>query len=185
MSSARLFIAALALLFAALVAYAGWILFGAPGLAIAIVVTSPIVGLAVASPLLEVFGRGVAGIRTLAYRDLEGRFFEYKGKHIDVREDLSGCRWLSLDDVRKVVPNLPHVRTLMRIMPDDVAHLESSRHVRVSARGLKRYLSKSESPSSIRFGVWLDREVIFPAESAARQHRSNAAASPIDAGSSG
>ncbi|HZF81145.1 MAG TPA: hypothetical protein VEZ89_15295 [Rubrivivax sp.] len=165
----RLFLPIAALLIAGFIAYMGWILFASAGLAIGVLVSSPIIAFAVASPLRDLVGGTVASIRAVAYRDLEGRHFEYKGRSIDVREDLTGARWVKLDDVRKVIAHLPNVRTLMKLLPDDVGYLESPRVVRVSAKGLDRYLSRNEAQAAIRFRVWLQREVVFPADPARRQ----------------
>jgi hypothetical protein len=158
----RLLLLSLALAFTAITAYAGWKLLGTPGLAAAIVLTAPVIGIALAKPLLGLLEKSVELTKAIAYKDIEGRHFEYKGRTIDVREDLTGARWLRVDDVRKIVPDLPQPRTLQNTMPDGLGYLESPRILRISAAALDDYLKKSHAQPSLRFRVWLQREVIYP-----------------------
>ena len=124
---------------------------------------APLVGIALARPLLELAG----GLRDLArqriYRDVAGRYFEHRGQAIDVIEDEAGQRWLRTADLRKLIPVLPRDDLLRRIHAGDLMDLGTPPTPRILADALADYLAKSSDADSLRLRNWLEREVSGPA----------------------
>lgn len=159
------------LLGVAILAVAGWIGWrrdGSTGLAFGLLMAAPVLAVLSTYAVIKLVGGSYALVRTLAYRKLEGHHFAFKGSSLDICEDIEGGRWLKVDDVRKVIEDLPSNRTLARTMPEGLAYLEPKKTLRVSAIALERYLQRSTAAKSIRFLTWLRREVIFPSAQAKR-----------------
>jgi hypothetical protein len=148
-------------LFACLsVTYVAWFALGPTGL----VWCAPLYGIAFAAPLLDGITGGLRRLRALAYRDVEGRHFAFKGISISVAEDDQGCMWLRLADVRKVLPWLAGDEVLRRILGDDAGQVQPDRAMRVEATGFAAYLERTASADSIRFKIWIERTVIYPSK---------------------
>lgn len=168
------------LLVACIVSWAGWRLGGGKGLALVVVMSSPLVALAVAPLVVSLLGFSVRAARQIAYRDIEGRYFEYKGKSIRVQEDLAGERWLRTGDVRKVIVNLPRDQLLLRLAPLDLGQVDAKGDLFFRALALQKYLERNHDEPTIRFGNWLQREVVFPAQRASQRGLApNSAREPI------
>lgn len=174
-------LSAVLLMLAGALWYIGWQIEPAKGFPIAIAVSAPLIGLA-AVPLI-----GAASSRTLrlakeiAYRDVEGRHYAYKGRSIRVHEDLVGDRWLCVRDIRKIIKNLPRDEVWAKMAPDDLGRIDARKELFLRAQALDHYLSRNQDDVAVRFRNWLDREVILPAQrggelglarSATREHTS-------------
>jgi hypothetical protein len=146
--------------------YAGWVLGGATGLATVVVLLSPAIALALAPLVVPLLGQSVQAARQLAYRDIQGRHFEYKGRSLRVQEDLAGDRWLRTADVRKIVVHFPRDQVLVRIAPEDIGRFGDKGSLFLRAQALDRYLERGQEDTTVRFRKWLQREVIFPAQRA-------------------
>lgn len=150
---------ALRLLACAGVAYLVWRGLGAIGL----VVCAPLFGVALARPILELMEESAHTARRSAFRDVDGRHFQYKGTPLDVVEDTDSYRWLRLADVRKIVTALPADQVLRSLHPEGLQDMRSARNPCIKAEALLQYLQKATDPGSLRFKVWLEREVVMPA----------------------
>lgn len=165
------------MLAAALVALAlgmwglGWMLGGTSSFALAIVMSSPLLALAGQFWLPMWVGGSVRAVKALAYRDIEGRHFEFKGRPVMVREDLDGARWLRTRDIQKVLPAFPRDALLQRIFPDALGQAERKHGLFLKAQALDNYLRDNQDDTAIRFRNWLQRDVIFPAQRAAQLNR--------------
>jgi hypothetical protein len=128
-----------------------------------LVFCAPLFGVALARPLLEMLENTTLLAKRLGYRKINGRHFEHQGRSLDIADDADGYRWIRTEDVRKVVAALPTDPVLGRLFPGDV-RLGAAREVpRIKAEALDAYLAKSTEASSLRFRLWLQREVILPA----------------------
>ena len=154
------------LLLAGLIWRAGWLVEPARGFPIAIVLSAPVIALALMPLLTCLAGASLRSVRQMAYRDIEGRHYEYKGRSIRVHEDLTGERWLRTRDIRKILPRLPQDRVLLRLAPQALGRAERSTEVFFHADALDGYLERNQDDSAIRFRNWLQREVILPARRA-------------------
>jgi len=122
------------------------------------------IGRLIGAPLIEAALWVVGMIRVRAYADVEGRYYQYKGNPIDIT-DGEGCeRWLSVAHVRISVAELPKFETLKRLYPRGVRSDGGRGGERIEARSLADLLAKAQNYGTRRFLLWVQREVIFPAE---------------------
>lgn len=140
--------------------YVAWRSLGSSGIAWC----APLFGIALATPIFDGVTSSLAWLRALAYRDVEGRHYAFKGKSINVTEDEDGRMWLRLSDVRKVLPWLSSDEALRRDLGADLAQFLPDRAVRVEATGFATYLERAALADSIRFKVWIKRTVVFPSK---------------------
>jgi hypothetical protein len=121
-------------------------------------------GLALRRPLIDLLFEIVPALRRLAYHDVEGRYYVFKGAPIDIVEDDAGYRWLRVADVRPVLPGLPADAVLARVLGAGFAPGDLSKAPRIRAEALLGVLRKASDPRSLRFRDWLEREVVLPAD---------------------
>ena len=141
----------------------GWRFGRGNGLALAVVISSPAVALALAPLVVGFLAASVRAVREVAYRDIQGKHFAYKGHRFRIQQDLTGNRWVRVRDIRGVVPDFPRDQVLVRMATDAIARPEGERDLYFQAGALDDYLSRSHAGATIRFRNWLEREVIFPA----------------------
>lgn len=146
--------------------YVGWSMKGTLGLAVAMVTLSPLIGIAISMVFAPVMSSSLATIKAAAYKDLEGKHYEYKGKPLLVMEDSAGDRWIQTSGVRRIVAGLPRDAVLARIAADSIRRSKGARGLFIQAQALDAYLRKNQDDAAIRFRNWLQREVVFPAERA-------------------
>ncbi|MBC5764967.1 hypothetical protein [Ramlibacter albus] len=140
---------------------ATWLAWRALG-TIAFAFCAPIFGVALARPLIDLFSEGHGRTREWALRDVQGRFYEHHGNRIDIAEDDEDDRWLLAADVRKIIAGLPRDEVLQKQYPERAAAIGEKPVFRIRADALLEYLRKATDPASVRFKVWLEREVVFP-----------------------
>ncbi len=153
---------AIRLMACGVVTYLAWSVMGPEGL----VYCSVLYAMAFAKPIVEGFISVGAWLRALAYRDVEGCQFQYRGQPISVAEDQDKYRWLRLADVRKVVPHFPRDEVLRRTLGADVKTLGSERALRIKGEALWVYLGKTTSVESAKFRSWVERNVVVPSHKA-------------------
>jgi hypothetical protein len=119
---------------------------------------------AIGGLVLEAVGWLVDRLRAFAWRDLEGRHHEFRHIPIDIVEGNGAERWLRLDHVRRVVPELPLFPSLRHRHPRGLRRDVDGGVERIEARTLRRELTQAQALRTRRFLVWLDRVVIDPAE---------------------
>lgn len=147
------------------VSYALWRYMGAIGLA----ASAPLFGVALAKPLLDLGSELRHSVRRRVYARVEGQHFEHRGFHLDIREDEGHHRWISLHDVKKLIPALPRPAVLRSQFPQAIQHDPELRGDRIRVDALLAYLSKSTDADSLRFRNWLERDVDFPAAAVRRR----------------
>jgi hypothetical protein len=141
------------------IVYGAWRWLGTAG----IVLSSPLLGLALARPLLAGLSFAHQVTKTRALQSVQGRYFAHRGHTIDIAEDADRYRWLRTDDVRKVVPGLPGDAVLQRLFPEGVACWSPADSHRIKAEALLKYLEKATDPASLKFKHWIVAEVVLPA----------------------
>ncbi|WIT12342.1 hypothetical protein PFX98_01680 [Paucibacter sediminis] len=151
---------ALRLLACAAVIYLQWRWLGPVGL----VVGAPLLGVALARPILDLLGMARHKTTEVVYRDVSGRHFVHRGQMLDIADDAAQFRWLRISDVRKLIHGLPADQTLQQLRPDGV-HLgeKNSQPARIQAEALLELLAKAQDPDTLKFKHWLAQEVVFPA----------------------
>jgi len=141
----------------AAVLYAGWHWYGP-------------FGLVFGAPILAIFGRPLVEILTslprharhLALRDRAGRYYEFRGRSMDIHVDADGRCWIATADVRKVTA-LPAEAVLLRLVPGQCGELGDPVTWRISTDGAAQVLAKSSDAEVAKFLTWLEREVAQPA----------------------
>ena len=127
-------------------------------------------GLVLTAPVLALFGRPIVDIITgyprfvgrLAMRRYEGRYYEFRGRRMDIHVDADATCWIATDDVRKIAA-LPADPVLCRVAPGECRELGDPSMWRLSADGAARVLAKSSDPEVAKFLTWLNRDVALPA----------------------
>jgi hypothetical protein len=136
-----------------------WYRLGASGLAL----SAPIFGVVLARPIIDLVGEFAISAKHGALANLHGRNFEHRGFRLDISEDEFPYRWISVRDVRKVLPSLPRDEVLRAQFPKDLLHDASLKGERIRADTLLAYLRKATETDSIKFRNWLERDVVHPA----------------------
>jgi hypothetical protein len=128
---------------------------------IGIVFAAPILGVAIAKPLVEVMHDGLTWTANQPLRKWEGRYYEFDGVQIRVLEH-AGALWFAADDV-VTSTGLPVVGgTLLEATTIPVD--ESAKLPFLDLAALEKVLMRHRSPESGRFLLWAQREVVAPYE---------------------
>ena len=141
----------------AAVLYAFWTWFG-------------VFGLVYAMPVLAILGKAIVEIiagfprfaRHLALRKVAGRYFEFRGRAMDIHIDADARCWVATADARKVAA-LPADAVLKRMAPLECRELGEPVQWRMTTEGLARVLAKSSDPEVTKFCHWLEVDVARPA----------------------
>lgn len=136
--------------------YAFWRWFGAFGLVFAM----PVIGI-FSLPIVEII-TGLPSFATrLALRRVEGRYFEFRGRAMDIHIDADARCWVSTADVRKIAP-LPADAVLCRLAPVHCRELGDPMLWRITPEGVAQLLAKSAVAQVTKFCHWLEVDVARP-----------------------
>jgi hypothetical protein len=116
-----------------------------------------------AMPLLDMIAGFPRLAARIAMRRYEGRYYAFRGRHIDVDIDSHATCWVSTADVRKMIPSLPAEAVLARLHPGLVKETGDPLVWRVTPEALKLVLTKSSDADVGKFMHWLEMEVAMPA----------------------
>lgn len=112
-----------------------------------------------------------ARFQDAAWAKVEGRCHQFRGNPIDIHEEAGGLRWLSLRDLRRTLPQLPHGASLRHRFPSRLHSLGDPEEPRIEASALEELYAKASALDTRRFLAWLRRDVIFPARRKAQIER--------------
>ena len=141
----------------AAVLYAFWYWFGARGL----VYAAPVLGI-LAKPLVDLLTGLPRLARQLALRKVEGRYFEFRGRAMDIHIDADARCWVSTADARKIAA-LPADAVLRRMTPRECRRLGDPLRWRITTEGLAQVFARSSDPDVTKFCHWLEVDVARPA----------------------
>lgn len=156
---ATLWVIAWRLACCAAVTYAAWRFGGA----ITAVATLPLIGILLASPLIDLAGHLRHQLRAIAWRDLEGRHHEFQGIPVQVFEDAGHHRWVSIADVRRILGSSTSDEVLARLYPDGWRRIGKPARLCLCDESLLMHLAKTSTPLGGRFRQWVERDIAFPA----------------------
>ena len=128
---------------------------------IGIVLAAPVLGVAIAKPLLEGISDGFTWSANQPLRKWVGRYYEFAGQQIRVLEH-KGELWFAADDVISSTGIPAAGDTLLEaksIPVDDSAHLAF-----LDGASLEKVLLRHRSAESSRFLLWAQRQVLAPHE---------------------
>jgi hypothetical protein len=153
----------------ALCAACSWLVWRTMGLT-ALVTTAPIYGIAMAKPLMDLASDLRHSAKAHILRNVQGRFYVYRGNPIQVIEDDECRRWLRAADVRRVGATTATDGALALTYPDGWRSMGKPAQPHISDAALLKHLRKDSSPQVLRFTHWVEREIVFHARArAARQ----------------
>jgi hypothetical protein len=141
----------------AAVLYGAWRVAGPFGL----VLTAPVLAI-LARPIVDIVTGYPRFVARLALRRYEGRYYAYRGRHMDIHIDAEARCWIATQDVRKITA-LPADAVLCRLLPADCRELGEPASWRITTEGAAQVLAKSSDPEVARFRAWLERDVALPA----------------------
>ena len=136
---------------------AGWHWWGAFGL----VYTMPVLGI-LALPLVELLAGLPRLAKRIALRKVAGRYFEFRGRAMDIHIDADARCWVSTADARKIAA-LPADAVLSRLVPLECGRLGNPVRWRITTEGLAQVLARSSDPDVTKFCHWLEVDVARPA----------------------
>jgi hypothetical protein len=147
------------------VLYGGWHWFGPFGL----VFGAPILAI-FGPPLVEILTSLPRHARHLALRDRAGRYYEFRGRAMDIHVDADAVCWVATADVRKITA-LPAEAVLCRVARGQCQEFGDPAVWRLSTDGAAQVLAKSSDPEVAKFLTWLEREVALPARNRRARRR--------------
>jgi hypothetical protein len=133
-------------------------LFGAVGFVFA----APAWGALLALPLLEAAGAALRLLRRAQWAGVEGRYYEHRGRWVDIVEDGAGRRFVRIAHVRRFLPGLPPDETIARIYPDRIRHAAPRAPAYLRDDALADYLAGTHTSDATKLRLWLQRDVIVP-----------------------
>lgn len=133
------------------------------GGAAAMVSTLPLFGILLARPLIDLASAIRHGMKQAQLAEVEGRHYAFRGRRIEVVEDVDRRRWVRLADVRAIVGFTASDGALAISYPDGVRRLGRAAEAHVSDEALLAHLLKERSPEAARLRAWVEREIVFPA----------------------
>ena len=155
-----LFLVRLSLGVAASVAmtWIGWKLGGFSWALIGFVFSTPVIGIAIAKPFVEMMHEGLTWLWHQPMMKWQGIYYEFGGVQVRVIED-DGALWFAAEDVIKATGIKAKAATLLetRLIPEfGLACLDID--------GVEKVLLRHHSHESQRFVVWARRDVLTPWE---------------------
>jgi hypothetical protein len=142
--------------FAALATWIGWMLGGKPWALIGFLVAVPVIGVAIAKPLVELIHEGFGWLSAQPLRKWQGNYYEFGGVQVRVFEE-DGALWFAAPDVVmatgvKAIPaTIPGGREIAEMNALPIGVIET-------------LLTAHEGHEARRFLLWARREVITPWE---------------------
>jgi len=131
----------------------------------AVVLTSPLLAIALARPLIDLASELRHLVRALVHRPGPDEDFAFRNHRIAVRTDERGLRWLRLADLRAIVPRMADDRVLERVFPDGCRRFERHGEIYLLDRCAVELLGRTSGDGDIaaRLRTWVTREVLRPA----------------------
>ncbi len=138
--------------------WGAWKLGGFAWGVIAFLFSAPLIGVAIAKPLVEMIHDGFGWLSAQPLQKWQGNYYEFGGVHVRVIED-EDALWFAADDVIKATGVKAHGATLAesRLLPG-----YSLPFLDIDA--VENVLARHRSHESARFILWARREVVTPWE---------------------
>ena len=102
------------------------------------------------------------GLRLLAFRPVQGRYYQFKGHRLRVMaDDIDACRWIALDDLATALGAPMPAAVFRRRQPGSLRELPDGSYLLDEAA--LAWLGEQRSDRAGRLALWLQREVWYPA----------------------
>lgn len=125
----------------------------------ALVMTSPLLAIAVAVPLMHLVANIRHRMREEVWLPEHGHHFAYRDHTIHVLEDDDRCRWVRLADARRVVPIAATDRVLGIAYPGRVQLMGRPQEVHLRDDALIELLVRDGRDAALRFRAWVERDI--------------------------
>ncbi|MRD46356.1 hypothetical protein [Caenimonas koreensis] len=130
----------------------------------AMVISSPLLGAAIALPLINLACGLRHRARAATWLPVHGKHYVFRGVTINVIEDDDYCRWLRLADARKVFPISATERVLAISFPDRVKSFGNARDAYLRDDAMIELLARQTDATALRFRTWIDRTIFMPGQ---------------------
>lgn len=138
-----------------------WLLWWASGW-IGLIVSLMLWGRAFAGDLLALGETGWRGLRQLAFRPVQGHFYEFKGHRVRVLDDdLLPQRWIALDDLARALGAPIPASVVGRRRPGALRDLPDGCYV-LDETALTWLRQRRNDDRAGRLALWVEREVWYP-----------------------
>ncbi|MGZ5036495.1 MAG: hypothetical protein ACXWGT_06905 [Usitatibacter sp.] len=142
----------------ALMTWIGWKLGGRAWALIALVFSAPVIGVAIARPLVEFTHDVMSWIAGRPLSEWQGSYYEFGGVQVRVFEDDEGLCFVTADVARATgIPALPDELSEGRTVP-------GTRLKALSLEQIEAWLHAHRDHEARRFALWARREVFAPWE---------------------
>ncbi len=139
-----------------------WWVGGTGGALLGLLVVLRVLGQALAPDLVALSGTLWRSLRGLAFRPVQGRFYQYKGHRIRVQDDdLLRQRWLALDDLETAWGTPLPAAALRRRWPEGLR--QQADGVYALDDVVLVWLGEQRDDRAGRLRLWVEREVWYPA----------------------
>jgi hypothetical protein len=122
-----------------------------------------LLGVLLARPLVELASETRHALRAQAWKPVEGRYWAFHGKPVQVLEDEDHRRWILASDVRSIVGFTASNGALALSYPNGFRSMGSPAAAYFSDEALLAHLAKEKSAKALRFRHWVEKEIAFPA----------------------
>lgn len=129
----------------------------------ATVIASPLLGVAIARPVLTSLANFRQGVRAVTWLPVHGQHYVFKGVTMHVLEDDSHWRWIRVADANRIVAVPPGERQMLRVFPGRYARMGKPAQPYLRDDALIEYLAREGSPAALRFRTWVERNIAFSA----------------------
>ena len=127
----------------------------------AMVWTSPLLGAAVARPVMSLLANIRHTARENVWLSVHGHHYVFKGITVHVLEDEDRHRWICLADVRKLVAVTASHNALALAYPDRVKTMGKPAQAHLRDDALIELLAKDADPTGLRLRTWVERNIAF------------------------
>lgn len=138
--------------------WVGWKLGGREWALVAGVFSTPLIGVAIARPLVEVIHEGLGWLADQPMRKWQGNYYHFGSGQVRVFEE-AGSLWFAAKDVIRVTGIHANANTIR-----DGRVLEGARLRCLSMAEVESLLTSHGGHEAGRFVLWAQREVIAPWE---------------------
>jgi hypothetical protein len=149
--------------FSALITWIGWKLGQRSWALVAFLVSVPVVGFAIARPLIELSHEGLTWLRHSPLHEWEGSYYEFAGVHVRVYE-LDGRLWFGAPDVIKALGLQASPALMLSQNLRGCRKLSGTGIACLTVEAAEKLVLDHAAPEGARFVNWMRREVVTPWE---------------------
>jgi hypothetical protein len=111
--------------------------------------------------LIDMVGAMRRGLRAAALGSVEGRYYAFHGKPVQVIEDADHRRWVRVADLRRIVGFTASDGALALTYPSGFRRF--GREAYLSDDALLLHLAREPAAAALKLRHWAEREITFPA----------------------